>query len=118
MRSQIVTASQQRLSQIVIASGSRNIKHLPFVFAEQGVAMLSSVLKSDRAIDVNIKIMRAFVILRQHLSDYAELSAQINSLEKQMNRKFKDIHEALNYLMGHSSTPQIGFRQTSSTTQS
>ena len=71
----------------------------PFVFTEQGVAMLSSVLNSDKALDVNISIMRAFVLLRQHLSDYNDLKKQISELEKEMNVKFKDIHQALNYLL-------------------
>ncbi|MEI6866386.1 ORF6N domain-containing protein [Flavicella sp.] len=71
----------------------------PFAFTEQGVAMLSSVLKSDKAIDVNIVIMRAFVMLRQHLTDYGNLKEEIAKLEKEMNVKFKDIHQALNYLL-------------------
>lgn len=71
----------------------------PFAFTEQGVAMLSSVLNSDKAIDVNISIMRAFVALRQHLTDYRNLKDHIAQLEKEMNIKFKDIHQALNYLL-------------------
>lgn len=71
----------------------------PFAFTEQGVAMLSSVLNSDKAIDVNISIMRAFVALRQHLTDYSNLKDHIAQLEKEMNIKFKDIHQALNYLL-------------------
>lgn len=60
--------------------------------------MLSSVLRSDKAIDVNIAIMRAFVLLSQYFMDYKELKLQIEKLEKEMNRQFKDIYEALNYL--------------------
>lgn len=71
----------------------------PFAFTEQGVAMLSSVLNNDKAIDVNISIMRAFVALRQHLTDYTILKDQIAQLEKGMDVKFKDIHQALNYLL-------------------
>ncbi|TSE03989.1 ORF6N domain-containing protein [Aquimarina algiphila] len=71
----------------------------PFAFTEQGVAMLSSVLNSDKAIDVNIAIMRAFVALRHHLTDYGNLKENIAKLEKEMNVKFKDIHQALNYLL-------------------
>ena len=59
--------------------------------------------------------MRAFVVLRQHLTNYQELTEKISSLEKQMNRKFKDIHEALNYLMNNNSPAEIGFKQTSKT---
>ena len=101
MRSQIVTASK------------RNLAHVPYGFTEQGIAMLSSVLKSDRAIDVNIAIMRAFVILRQHLTNYEELTEKISTLEKQMNRKFKDVYEALNYLMSSNQASEIGFKQAS-----
>jgi len=71
----------------------------PFTFTEQGVAMLSSILKSKKAIQVNIAIMRAFVLLRQHLADYKDLKEQIEALEKEMKMKFKDIHHALNYLL-------------------
>ena len=71
----------------------------PYAFTEQGVAMLSSVLKSNKAVEVNIAIMRAFVLLRQHLTDYANLTTKVAQLEKEMNIKFKDIHQALNYLL-------------------
>lgn len=54
---------------------------------------------------------RQDIILRQYISNYAELSARIASLEKQMNRKFRDIHEALNYLIGGEKAPEIGFKQ-------
>ena len=72
---------------------------LPFAFTEQGVAMLSTVLRSDKAIQVNIAIMRAFVLLRQYHMDYKELKLRIEKLEREMHRKFKDIHEALNHLL-------------------
>ncbi len=97
-------------SQFVTTSRRRK-EHLPFVFTEQGVAMLSSILRSERAIDVNIAIMRAFVILRQNFTNYSELSEKIAALEKQMNRKFKDIYEALNYLMDREKPAEIGFKQ-------
>ncbi len=79
-----------------------NVKYsptTPFVFTEQGVAMLSSVLKSKTAVLVNISIMRAFVVLRQYYMDYGELKRQIEKLEIEMNHKFKDIYEALNFLL-------------------
>ncbi len=79
---------------------------------EQGVAMLSSVLNSKKSIDVNIAIMRTFVLLRQHLADYKDLKEEIKKLEKEMNLKFKDIYEAINYLLNPKSKPvEIGFRQ-------
>lgn len=87
------------VSQNVIPSRSHLGGASPFAFTEQGVAMLSSVLRSEKAVQVNIAIMRAFVLLRQHLMDYRELQSKIERLEKEMNRKFKDIHEALNYLL-------------------
>jgi len=102
LRSQIVTAKSYE--------GSKR-RSIPYVFTEQGVAMLSTVLKSDRAIDVNITIMRAFVILRHHTSNYKELSERIDALERQMNRKFKNVHEALNALFREKATPEIGFKQ-------
>ena len=71
----------------------------PFVFTEQGVAMLSSILKSKKAVQVNIAIIRAFVLLRQHLTDYKNLKVRISSLEEEMNIKFNDINQALNYLL-------------------
>jgi hypothetical protein len=87
-------------------------KYLPFAFTEQGVAMLSSILRSDKAIDINIAIMRAFVLLRQHLMDYKDLKKEIEKLELEMNRKFKDINEVLHYLLSPKSKPtEIGFKQ-------
>ena len=88
-RSQFVTSK----------SDKQGLRYSPFCFTEQGVAMLSSVLNSDKAIDVNIAIVRAFVLLRQHLSDYKDLKEQIANLEKEMNIKFKDIYQALEYLL-------------------
>jgi ORF6N domain-containing protein len=89
-------------SQIVILKNKgrgQHIKYLPFAFTEQGVAMLSSVLNSKKAIRVNIIIIRAFVLFRQHLSDYNNLQIQIKKIEKEMSVKFNDIHQALNYLL-------------------
>ena len=74
-------------------------RYFPYAFTEQGVAMLSSVLNSEKAIDVNIAIMRAFVTVRQYVLDYKGLKEQIEKLEKEMNHKFKDIYEALNFLV-------------------
>ncbi len=89
----------------------RHSKYLPFAFTEQGVAMLASVLNSPKAIQVNIAIVRAFVLLRQHLTDYKDLKEQIEKLEREMNRKFKDINEALHYLLSPKSQPRtIGFK--------
>jgi hypothetical protein len=85
-------------SQIVISSwgGARTP---PYAFTEQGVAMLSSVLRSSRAIQVNIAIMRTFVQLRQMLSTNAELSRKLVAMEKNYDIKFKAIFEAIHQLM-------------------
>ncbi|HXH19610.1 MAG TPA: ORF6N domain-containing protein [Chitinophagales bacterium] len=74
-------------------------KYLPFAFTEQGVAMLSSVLKSEKAVEVNIFIMRAFVFIRQYALSHKDLTDKLKKLERKYNRQFKDIYEALNYLL-------------------
>jgi len=72
---------------------------LPRAFTEQGVAMLSSILKSDRAINVNISIMRAFVRLRQFAVDHAELGRKLNALEKKYDAQFGIVFKAIRELM-------------------
>ena len=74
-------------------------RYMPFAFTEQGVAMLSGVLNSDKAISVNITIMRAFVALRQFALNNKELAEKITRLERKYNRQFKDVYEALNLLL-------------------
>jgi len=71
----------------------------PFAFTEQGVAMLSSVLNSEIAIEVNINIMRTFVLMRQFALTYQELSEQLKDLENRHNQKFDDIEQVLKYLI-------------------
>ncbi|MDR2206260.1 MAG: ORF6N domain-containing protein [Flavobacteriaceae bacterium] len=73
-------------------------KYLPFAFTEQGVAMLSSVLNSDKAIEVNILIMRAFVFIRQYALSHQDLTEKLKKLEQKYNKQFKDIYEVLNFL--------------------
>ena len=87
LKSQIVTSR----SQIVILKKGKNIKYLPYAFTEQGVAMLSSVLKSQRAVRVNIAIMRAFVRLREILSTHKELAFQFRELERKVGKHGEDI---------------------------
>lgn len=74
-------------------------RHAPFAFTEQGIAMLSGLLNSDIAIEINISIMRAFVMMRQWALNHQELSAKLNALEQQYGQKFKDIEQVLNYLI-------------------
>ncbi len=74
-------------------------RYKPFAFTEQGIAMLSSVLKSKTAIQINISIMRAFVMIRQFALTYQELNEKLIALEKKHNQKFTDIDQVLNYLI-------------------
>ncbi len=86
-------------SQFVTSSFWGGRRYPPYAFAEQGVAMLSSVLRSQRAIRVNIEIMRAFIRLRQILASNVELAKKLDALEKKYNAQFKEIFEAIRQLM-------------------
>jgi hypothetical protein len=85
-------------SQFVISSWG-DIRTAPYTFTEQGVAMLSSVLHSERAIQVNIEIMRTFVRLRQMLASNVELARKPNVMEKKYDVCFKAVFEAIHELM-------------------
>lgn len=74
-------------------------RYLPFAFTEQGVAMLSSVLSGAKAIEVNIQIVRAFVFLRQFALSNTELTEKLRKLESRYDQQFKDVYEALNFLL-------------------
>jgi hypothetical protein len=71
----------------------------PFAFTEQGVSMLSSVLKSKKALQVNIAIMRAFVFMRQYALTHKDLTEKLNELENKYDRQFKDVYDAINFLL-------------------
>ena len=100
-------------SQIVISSWGGLRRATPYAFTEQGVAMLSSVLRSKRAVRVNIEIMRAFVRLRQMLATHADLARQIEALEKKYDAQFKVVFDAIRQLMKPPPIKrrQIGFRK-------
>jgi hypothetical protein len=105
LRCQIGTSS--------LSHGGR--RYLPYVFTEQGVAMLSSVLNSERAILVNIEIMPAFVKLRQMLASNTELARRLDELESKYDKQFRVVFDAIRRLM---SAPvrkrkEIGFRSRS-----
>ena len=109
LRSQIVTLESGR---------GKYSKFNPFAFTEQGVAMLSSVLNSSKAIQVNIAIVRAFVFVRQYALSHKDLTDKLKELENKYNKNFKDIYEALNYLLDkdkqekeQNSRRRIGFRK-------
>ena len=87
LRSQIATSSW---------GGTR---YAPFAFTEQGVAMLSSILRSKTAIEVNIAIMRAFVFIRQYALSHRDLTEKLKELERKYDQKFHTIHQALDYLL-------------------
>ena len=86
-------------------------RKMPRAFTEQGVAMLSSVLRSKRAIQVNIQIMRAFVKLRRILASHKDLAKKLNSLEKKYNTQFKVVFDAIRQLMAppQKQSRKIGF---------
>lgn len=100
LRSQFVTSN----------SGGR--RWSIFAFTEQGIAMLSSVLRSDRAVQVNIQIMRTFTKLRQMLATHKELREKIEALEKKYDGQFRTIFNAIHRLIAEEAKPKnpIGFR--------
>jgi hypothetical protein len=88
------------------------VRRPPYAFTEQGVAMLSSVLRSPRAVAVSIEIIRAFVRMRRMLSEHADLAARLDRLEREYDGRFKVIFEAIRQLMLPPAEPQrqrIGF---------
>ena len=90
LRSQIVPLNKGR---------GQHRKYLPYVFTEQGVAMLSSVLKSERAVQVNIAIMRAFVKLREMIASHKDLVKRLDELEKKYDEQFRVVFDAIRELM-------------------
>ena len=102
MRSQLVTSKVRR-------GGRRNA---PYAFTEQGVAMLSSVLRSALAIRVNIRIMRAFITLRRVLESQGDLANKLDELEDKYDQQFAVVFDAIRKLMTppRSARPRIGFR--------
>ncbi len=112
------TEEWQRLkpsrSQIVILKNARgtHIKYKPYAFTEHGILMLSSVLKSQRAVKVNIQIMRTFVRLRQMLSSHETLIERLDELEENYDAKFRIVFRAIRQLMNPRAVKRkpIGFR--------
>ncbi|HXV13674.1 MAG TPA: ORF6N domain-containing protein [Candidatus Krumholzibacteria bacterium] len=101
-------------SQIVISNGRGGRRRRPYAFTEQGVAMLSSVLRSERAVRVNVEIMRAFVHLRRLLVSHADLARKLEELEKKYDSQFRVVFDAIRELMAPDPIPEkrrIGFRR-------
>ena len=103
LRSQFVTLENRR---------GKHSKYLPYVFTEQGIAMLSSVLKSERAIQVNIQIMRTFIKLRELLVTNKLLREKIERLEQKYDNNFKTIFKVIKQLLAEEEKPKrkIGFK--------
>ena len=100
-------------SQFVISNAGRGGRRFrPYAFTEQGVAMLSSVLRSPRAVKVNIEIMRAFVRLRAMIGAHADLASKLAALEKRYDAQFRVVFDAIRELMTPPSKPRppIGFK--------
>ncbi len=107
--------------QIETSKGRGGTRYLPYAFTEQGLAMLSGILNSDKAIEVNIAIMRAFVMLRQYALTYKEFGEKLATIESKFDKhdkQFEDVYEAINLLMQnkeeiikHEERERIGFKK-------
>ncbi|WP_026450909.1 ORF6N domain-containing protein [Aequorivita capsosiphonis] len=86
-------------SQLVMSNQHGGTRYKPFAFTEQGVAMLSSVLRSKTAILVNISIIRAFVMMRQFALSHKELGEKLSKLEEKYDQQFNNVNDVLRYLM-------------------
>jgi hypothetical protein len=109
-----LTAEEAGFLRSQIATSRRGgRRYLPYAFTEQGVAMLSSVLNSERAIEVNILIMRAFVRLREMIASHKDLAKRLDDLEKKYDAQFKVVFDAIRELMRPpaKSKRKIGFRR-------
>jgi hypothetical protein len=114
LKSQIVISNgRQRAprSQIVTSSWGGLRRALPYAFTEQGVAMLSSVLRSQRAVEVNIAIMRTFVQLRRLMDSNRDLARRIDALERRYDERFAEVFAAIKQLIAPTTPPKkrIGF---------
>lgn len=113
LRLQIETSNSLRLQIETLDKGrGKHTKYLPKAFTEQGLAMLSGILNSEKAINVNIAIMRAFVMIRKYALTYRDLTERLKEIEG----KFTDVYDAINYLLSkdklnedHRKRKRIGF---------
>jgi len=107
------------LSQIVMTYPAKRPKSaLPLAFSEHGVTMLANVLKSKKARHASIAIVRAFIALKQFALQYKDMSDELKALEIKYNKQFKDVYEAINYLLkkdkvheGQNNRKRIGFKK-------
>jgi hypothetical protein len=103
---QLNTEEAQNLRSQFVTSSWGGRRYLPYAFTELGVAMLSSVLNSERAIEVNIQIMRTFSKLREIMATHKDLRLKIEELEKKYDHQFKSVFDAIRRMMTTPSTPQ------------
>ncbi len=115
---ELTSQEWENLRTQIASSSWGGKRYLPFAFTEQGIAMLSSVLHSDVAIEINISIMRAFVHMRHWTLSHEDLAKQLREMEKQYNQKFLDIEQVLTFLMqkdqkkvNQSNRQRIGFKK-------
>lgn len=85
--------------QIGTSSSHGGSRYLPYAFTEQGIAMLSSVLRSEKAVNVNIGIMRAFVLMRQLALSHIDLTQKVKELEEKYDASFNSVYDAIDYLL-------------------
>jgi len=85
--------------QIETSKGRGGTRYLPYAFTEQGLAMLSGILNSDKAIEVNIAIMRAFVFMRQYALSHKDLTEKMKALESKYDTQFEDVYGAIEFLL-------------------
>jgi hypothetical protein len=99
-------------SQSVMSNTRGGRRTRPYAFTEQGVAMLSSVLHSQRAVEVNVEIMRTFVQLRKMFAGHADLVRRLDALEQRYDKQFRAVFDAIRALITEEATPRrrIGFR--------
>ena len=96
LKLQIASSNSLRLQNETLVKGrGKHTKYLPYAFTEQGLAMLSGILNSEKAISVNIAIMRAFLMIRQYALTYKKLTEKLKEIEG----RFTDVYDAINYLL-------------------
>jgi hypothetical protein len=110
---QLISEESENLRSQFATSSHGGRRYLPYVFTEQGIAMLSSILNSERAVQVNIAIMRAFVKLREMIASHKDLAKRLDDLEKKYDAQFKVVFDAIRELMQppEPKKRKIGFRR-------
>ncbi len=112
---ELTTTEWKNLRSQFVTSSWGGSRYLPYAFTEQGVAMLSGILKSKRAVQMNIAIVRAFVLLRKLASNYQEIMKKLESMESKYDGRFKEVYQTLNYLINppEGERREIGFKRKS-----